>query len=137
MSWKECPGKRWHAPLDIYFCRHQIVWLLESLYTLENEGWPPHPDGKAKIDWHGLVGGNAYFTVPAEFAAEISWRLKQTGSDGEWLLREIEDNKQYEDYYYRAKDALNYMSGWRRKAVGYSSWKATRTYRKKNNRTRS
>lgn len=116
---------------DIFFCRYQVVWLISSLEYLWFE-WPASPIGMTNGDLPGVpthVRTEAYFTKPAEIAAEIGWRLNRTGKDGETLVEEIEKGHIIDDLVSVSRDALNYICGWNRKRMSYKAWLKQREYR--------
>lgn len=99
--------------------------------NLEDYSWPQHPDGRMEIDTavRKSIGEEAYFAKIACIRGDISSRLEETGNDGEWLIRDIRDRDYRPELCYRAKRALNYMSGFRKKETGYAVWLAKKRYR--------
>jgi hypothetical protein len=103
----------WFALRDIYFNHEQVIFLLINLEMAK------HP---------------AYFTRPAELAAEIDYRLSQCGLD-RYLIESfytnnisIGDIAKYismdpERVSRNINSALKYISGWERKDVTYQYFK--------------
>ena len=121
----------WFTPGEIVFSRPQMIFLIEHLDLLKEGNWPPNPNGSSYIDpaVKGRIKAHAYFEIPAQYYAEVSDRLEATGQDGEVLQDEINSGLIEIDLLSRvARSALNYMSGWRRRKIGYALWNAQRKY---------
>ncbi len=132
-NWNECQGKDWYALKDIFFCKYQVMWIIAHLELLLMGEWPISPIATSNGDLPGIitqVRTEAYFVKPEEIAAEIEWRLKRTGKDGETLVEEIEKGHAIDDLVSVSKDALNYICGFNRKRTNYSQWLASRNYYK-------
>jgi hypothetical protein len=69
--------------------------------------------------------------ITLEVWAELVQRLDKTKSDGETLRSEASAGLDFNQLSKAAKNALNYISGWRRRNVGYALWLAKRNYRTK------
>ena len=124
----------WYSPREIFFTREQMLWLLEHLPELETGNWPVNPQGSGYVDLPLKKSGRqqAYFETPCQFAAEVSWRLDKTGEDGKILYWQVQSGvTEYELLEHEAKEALNYMSGWRRRQTSYSRFNTNRRYREK------
>lgn len=112
------------------------MWIIAHLELLPMGEWPISPLASSNGDLPSIqkhVRTEAYFTKPAEIAAEIEWRLKRTGIADRQLVEEIEAMGEYLDYqklHSLARDALNYISGFNRKRTNFSQWKASRNYYK-------
>ncbi len=125
-SWKECSGiAHFYAPADICFCRNQTLWIIEN-GPFDGE-WPRESKET------GYEGSNhsRTFRAPFENAAmiggEVNWRLARTGLAGKLLVTQV--RAQLYPLEAEARDALNYVSGWKRKTSGFKSWLKQRTYR--------
>lgn len=130
----------WWPPREIAFRRRQMLWLIEHLPELREGYWPANPAGSGYIDLPivrkgGVRSHQAPFITAAEYAAEVEARLEKCGIDGlillaiecwgeseaslgkylrmpEWSIRK------------RAKNALRYISGFKRKRRTYREFRA-------------
>jgi hypothetical protein len=122
-----------YSPADIRFSREQMIWLIEWLDVLEDGKWPPDPKETGYIDTPGGSGNKSSrspFETAAQIFAEVTDRLKQTGEAGVTLVWEIQHGLEvYELLSPPAKRALNYISGWRRRRMDFSSWMRQNRYR--------
>lgn len=136
-SWHKCKGYDWFAPVDINFCRNQMIWLISHLLVLGNGVWPNNPDTTGYIEQPGYtapgVRGSGGFETPAGIAGEVGRRLKYTGKDGETLMHEIVvlQVERYEDLCKAARDAVNFIVGIKSKNMKYSDWLKQRKHRSK------
>jgi hypothetical protein len=117
----------YYKPLDIRFSRSQMMWLLVELPCLEEGSWPvnPHNTGYTEAENTGRVNTStrAPFETAIQIYAEVTYRLSSTGKDGKTLYWEIQHGCEvYESLCPAAKQAINYMSGWRRRKLIYSKW---------------
>lgn len=103
------------------------------LKMLGEGSWPPNPQGSSYIDLPFRKRMyKAYFETPVQFSAEVNSRLDKTKSDGAILYWQIQAGIiDYEDLVPEAKNALNYMSGWRRRSLPYGFFKKRSRYRNK------
>lgn len=125
----------WYAPKDIKFSREQMMWLIRHLGELLDGDWPANPWGSSYTEIPSIKGGSseARFVRPCQFAAEVEVRLKLTGLEGKLLMAELNGGWQevpYEQLGKESRDALNYISGWRRRKQTYREFKMQREYRK-------
>jgi len=123
----------WYSPKEITFHRDQVIFLIRHLELLSEGVYPPNPSelgySEAPITKKGRSKVGAYFETPVGLAAEIKIRLKQTGADGELLIEELKAD--YLLLSYKARTALNYISGWQRRwmkpqNISYAEWKEER-----------
>jgi hypothetical protein len=127
-----CPGgdADYYPFAAVRFCRPQMLWLILNMEIIADGRWPPEGKSTGYID--PIVGNTgrkaeAGFTRPVQIAAEVRWRLTRTRSDGETLYDEVSNGlEEYHQLSRAAKNALNYISGWRRRRQGYASWCADR-----------
>ncbi len=131
-NWKDCPYKvDWYHPKAIFFCSHQMIWLIASLPELKEFRWPVAD----YLDDNGVTKTLSYqanFETTSLFIAEVEIRLKTTGEAGEALVDEIQSGiTEYEGLSRPAKRALNYISGFRRRRQTYPEWKHTQKKRGK------
>ncbi len=134
--YKTCVGKPWYSYGDIYFCEHQVMWIIQNFIKLVNNktteitlDWPdtewPDTDGSSYTDMptSKVAAKNAYFTHPAEIVAEVEYRLRQLPEKLRLrLLRELEVKDLIDDLTNEALNALYYISGNKRKGI-YWQWR--------------
>jgi hypothetical protein len=119
----------YYKPSDIHFSREQMFWLISVLPYLEEGSWPinPHETGYTEAENTGRVNTSAHapFEGPAQIYAEVTYRLALTGKDGKMLYWEIQQGKveEYVGLCPSSKQALNFVSGWRRRKTDYRHWK--------------
>ena len=117
-DFRNCPGKDWYEVGEIKFCSNQVIWLITHLGMLKVGNYPPDPRGTGYIDPGILVRRGkprAYFETPCQLAAEVEWRLEQTGHDGKQLVEEILSQDTFMGFSRQARRALAYISGFNRK----------------------
>jgi hypothetical protein len=124
----------YYKPLEIRFNREQMMWLLQVLPCLEEGSWPVNPGitGYTEAENTGRVNTSAHapFETATQIYTEVTYRLDRTGKDGETLYWEIQHGcETYEGLCPSAKQALNYISGWRRRKQGYRTWVRQQDYR--------
>ncbi len=127
--------EEWFAPADINFSRENMMWLIRHKDELLEGDWPANPWGSSYTDIPSIKGGSneARFVRPCQFAAEVEVRLKQTGLEGRLLRAELNGgwhDVPYEQLSKESRDALNYISGWRRRKQSYREFKKQRRYRR-------
>lgn len=125
----------WWPPGKITFRRRQMLFLIKSLPELREGCWPANPAGSGYIDLPMIRKGRtgrhrSYFEIPAGIGAEIEVRLESCGIDG-LILEAIKgwgkSEESLANYFRmpvwsirkRAKNALRYISGWKRKRLSY------------------
>jgi hypothetical protein len=118
----------YYKPSDIHFSREQMFWLISVLPCLEEGSWPLNPciTGYTEAENTGRVNtsSRAPFETAIQIYTEVTYRLALTGKDGQTLYWEIQQGK-VEEYQFlcpAAKQAINYMSGWRRRKWPYRKW---------------
>jgi len=125
----------WYSASDIHFNRDQMLFLIEWLPVLESGDWPANPQKSGYIDAPGFRKSHSHrarFETPAQFFAEVTDRLKPAGKDGATLVWEVQHGlTDYEALAPVAKQVLNYISGWRRRRMSFSSWVKQQKYRGK------
>jgi len=123
----------WATPKSIVFSFEQMEWLLKNLEELLVGRWPPKPPGVAIAQ--GPSTHRAYFEVPCQMAAEVESRIDNAGVDGRLCVNYYtkDDSIKYlakcfrcsmQDIDERIESAMRYVSGWRRKRIGYQEWRA-------------
>ncbi len=120
---------------EVIFCSRQITWILENLEMLQEGKWPPEPVETGYVGGSGKKpAGNASFEKPASISGEVEKRIAQCAQiDGAMLYQqyvwglEISDiaksfHCSVEEVKEWVERALTYVSGWRRKQLGYKIW---------------
>ena len=136
-DWNDCNGHDYYSMSEIRYCRWQCIWLLYNLIDHQDgkyttiENWPP--EGKETGYDNTLIqhsrGAQAPFESFRRITADVLSRLERTSMDGRLLLLEIKNDRL--DFSQEARNALNYVNGWRRKRLDYNSWVKQRRYRSK------
>lgn len=121
------------ADVDAHYCRIQIIWLITMADILDFNEWPPQSTGYVSVPLN--VQTSPPQTSPTQSTldtwAEVYARLQMTGRDGMALWTEAKKIRDYKEFSQPAKDALNYISGYRRRRMPYKSWLKQRKYRGK------
>ena len=68
------------------------------------------------------VSSEGNFVRPTVVIAELMARIDRTGIQGEMLMSQVEDGRTYHTLTIGAKEALRYVSGFRRKRIGFKRW---------------
>ena len=126
-----CPGTEYYDYEDIKFCRPQVFWILQNEATLSLGLWPTAPlETAVRSD---KTATEATFAKAIRIIAEVRIRLDKTGWRGTWLRKECKDPKvEKMDYLSdEAKEALDYISGWRRPRRPFRFWLKDRHYEQK------
>lgn len=131
------------ADVDAHYCRLQIIWMIRMADFLDFGIWPDQKTGyifnkdviiKFKLDLKKLFPNEGHAKLPVavnttsphtatiETWSEVYIRLQMTGRDGLSLWTEAKKIGDYKEFSQPAKDALNYMSGYRRRRLSYSKW---------------
>jgi hypothetical protein len=128
-DWRGCLGKEWYSFAEIHWCAQQVFFLLKHADILRQGLWPI-PDERAEV---GLKSGGmsteARFTKAILVIAELDKRLIRTGWRGQLLAEQVVNREKMMYLSDDAKDALYYVSGWRRKAMPFYEWRKKRRYR--------
>ena len=133
-NWRGCPGREWFSYSDIQWCSHQVFWLLKYAEILHQGQWPV-PDERAEVGLHGKkVIPEAPFAKVIAIIAEVDYRLQRTGVKGELLAEQAVNREKMLYLSARAKDALYYISGWKRKDRSFTDWLKDRRYRQKSDK---
>lgn len=131
-DWRGCLGKDWYSFAEVRWCAQQVFWLLKYAYILRQGLWPI-PDERAEV---GLKSGGmsteARFTKAILVIAELDKRLIRTGWRGQLLAEQAVNREKMMYLNDDAKDALYYVSGWRRKETPFRTWRGMRRYRNDN-----
>ncbi len=147
-DWDGCPGRAWYSLHDNQYCRLQTLWILDNCIDYIDDryvsaSWPEQDKPASFIDNDARIQksqpSTAGFTRPIQEVAEVIARLERTGKDGRLLLIEVKnaalkrgwDGIYRESYSQDARNALNYIIGWKRKRLSYRAWLKQREYRKK------
>lgn len=129
-------------PRDIYFCPHQMKWLVQNIQMLHLQLWA---GGSADMPKRQKPSGRGYFEGPTDYAIEVERRLKHCRIDGLLLLDHYAFELPIMDlakYYnisekavkYRMEVVIWYISGWNFKerfryrkdntTLYYENWKS-------------
>lgn len=129
-DWRGCLGKDWYSFSEIRWCVQQVFWLLKYADILRQGLWPI-PDERAEV---GLKSGGmsteARFTKAILVIAELDKRLTKTGWRGQLLAEQVINREKMMYLSDDAKDALYYVSGWRRKGMPFYQWRWQRKRRR-------
>lgn len=130
-SWKECPDpdRDWFSYGEIRWCVYQVFFLLKYSEYLRIGIWPT-PESTCETPKRAL-SKEAQYVNAAIVIAELDYRLEKTGIKGELLASQCKEPDRVKIDYLsdNAKDALFYVSGWRRKELPFNSWLKQRRYR--------
>lgn len=137
-DWDDCNGKRWYSMAEIRYCRHQVIWLISQFVRCESgkfvayrQTWPLEEKDTgytgAPPTQHA-ASAHAPFERTLQIVGDITGRLEKTGKDGRLLVLEADCGAPMSQ---DARNALNYISGWKEKRQGYRQWLADRKYREK------
>jgi len=140
LRYQDCDGKEWYSYGDIFFCSHQIIWVLENAEFLGGGQWPYSPveekeieeSEEAQIAGLGRVAtinpSAAYSTAGSDkikdILYEVEWRLGQLGKLMRKLL--LLHLKTGEPMSQEVKLAFHYITGVRRKREPFHKWKFDR-----------
>ena len=139
---------------EIRYCRNQLVWIISNMivynrgkYVTSCQSWLPEPRGETgynDIRIQTSLKAEAAFEEFRRIIADVKSRLERTGTDGRILFGEVkmihfseEPGDKYgstppvTEYSIEGRSALEYMSGWREKRMGYLEWKRQRRYENK------
>lgn len=140
-SWEGCLGKSWYSMSEIVYCRQQVLFILDNIldhqdgrYVTVLDNWPAEEKDTGYDNTpiqHG-VRAEAPYARFRQITADVISRLERTGKDGRLLLLEVKTDRLWSEYSQEARDALNYVNGWRVKRLGYQAWVRQRRYRIKN-----
>ena len=137
-DWSDCPGKPWYSIADIRYCRYQVLWIIENFIVCnagksesERDTWPVEEQDTGYTEapkTSHAVSAHAPFERTLQVVGDITRRLERTGKDGRLLVLEVHNSVPLSQ---DARNALNYVNGWREKHRSYTQWLADRKYRKK------
>jgi hypothetical protein len=128
-SWKGCPGKEWFSYGEIRWCAQQVFWLLKYADELQI-GWLA-PDATSCPGARGkVINTEAAFVNARIVMGELNYRLGRTGLKGRLLTEECKNREEMDDLSNEAKEALYYVSGWRRRDLSFNGWLKQRRYRR-------
>ena len=120
--------KEWYAPHEIIFSREQCLFLILNITLLREGRYPPECTPTGYTGGNNNIGHHAPFETPALFAAEMDYRLSKCGKDGLLLEAQVMASC---PLHKDSKLALKYVSGYKRKQMGYLEWARQYRYRKK------
>ena len=134
--WQECPGVPcWFSPMIIWYCYHQVDWILTNFTLLVSGLWPPEGLDTGYYDTGGrkLRRGGAYYEVPVAVASDVELRLNRCGPDGELVRVCKVDGIDVERQAYiqskpvyileaKIKRVINYCSGFRARQLTFEEF---------------
>ncbi len=127
-TWKGCKhDQSYFNYQEIRFCAYQVEWLIAHSEMLRKGQWPPEETGDNPGSRQVQTEGT--FVKASVIMAELDARLKSTGVCGKLLISLVESGAPVNDR--DARDALYYISGWRRKATSFNRWRRQRDQRAK------
>lgn len=115
----------WWSKGEVTFRKEQVLFLLEYYELLAQNRYPPEPTFGIDIATVQMIRPS--WNSALNLKAEIDKRLETTKEAGEALLYEAQNGYELSP---PANKALEYISGWKRKKIPYSVWKAQRKYYK-------
>jgi len=122
----------WVSPARFRYIRNEIIWAIEVVLPLEPGQWPPEVRETGYEGHNKQRSNHAPYEASCLITSEVLSRLERTGGDGETLVWEVQHGlNNYNLLSPRARTAVNYVSGWRRRRLGYQAWLKQRRYRKK------
>ena len=133
-NWRGCPGKEWYSFGEIRWCAQQVFFLLKFAEILRQGIWPTPETTIAGIK--AQMTREATFTKAATIIAELDVRLQTTNWRGRLLCEECINREKLDYLSHDAKQALYYVSGWRRKAMPFLAWRKQRQHRRKTDNQR-
>jgi len=134
-DWRGCiHDGQWFSYSDVRFCALQCFWILKHAEELREGRWPL-PDERAETTNRGhKVIPEAPFAKVIAIMAEVDMRVGRLPQDKGRLLEAqciLKESIYYLDHDVR--EALYYISGWKRKR-SFSHWLKDRRYRQKNDK---
>ena len=130
-DWNNClltsSEKEWFGYNDIRFCNVQIFWLLRYEDIIRGRNWPM-PDDSAPGGVTTKALPEAGFVKVSTILAEINYRLDKTGWKGKLLREEVKNREKIMYLSDDARDALYYVSGFKRKGTPFRVWRAKKKY---------
>ena len=134
--WRTCPDvPHWFNPIVIYYCPHQVSWIITNLYMLLDGQWPPEGKDTGYYDTGGrkVRRAGAYFEVPIAVASDVMLRLDQCGKDGTltrqilaegWDIDKLAEIQGKPSYMLQAKvhRVINYCSGKRARLITFTEY---------------
>jgi len=127
-DWKGCPGKEFFNYAEVRWCPYQNYWLIEHAEVLESGQWPTEDNRDDNIT-SNRSQSEAYFVKPDLALGELKERLEQTGVYGKLLVALVHTGISIDAIEGDARDALYYISGWRRKRISFNKWRWQRKRR--------
>jgi hypothetical protein len=103
---------------EIRWCPYQCIWIISKAETLRTGEWEILDDniGARNTPHEGR------FVNAINVLAELEIRLAATGKDGEKLQEQVLEGRTFSNISPRARSALMFVKGWRRKRISYSRW---------------
>ena len=111
------PNAEYYPPNEIQFCRTHMLFLCSVMEILTAGKYPYPPSGYADTEkiFSNVPPARASWQTPIELAGEVRARLIPAKDDGDTLLAEAKYIREYRNLSQAARNALNYISGWKRR----------------------
>lgn len=128
-SWRDCPtpDRAWYSYGEIRWCKYQVFFLLKWAEYLDVGIWPA-PETTCEAP-KKTISKDAQYVNAAVIMGELHSRLEKTGLKGKLLAEQCKNRERVLYLSDEAKDALYYVSGWRRKGSPFSNWLKDRRYK--------
>ena len=131
-----CRGtSEWWPLRELWLCRIQMMFLLANLDAYPQNPYTSGYTEAARTSYR--VKANAPFEAEGVLWSEVNYRLDRTGAIGKWLLREVQLGVTLGELAYEPRQALHYMSGWKRKPLAFAKWQWEQTHRRKHDKISS
>jgi len=118
-SWKDCVGHDNYNYSEIRWCPYQCLWIIEHAEALRTGDWEITDDNIGSRN----TPHDGNFIAAITVLSELEIRLDKTGADGQKLWKQVaEEGRELRHLSPRAKQALMYIKGWRRKRMSYRRW---------------
>jgi hypothetical protein len=119
------PGCEWFPIVSLRFCRLQMIFLIQHIAILRQGEYPPCPDPSNYVRVSmGQINFHAPYEQNVQIASEVDSRLdKLPGITRKLLETEIEYYDDMSDWSSYSRQAINYVSGWRRRRTSFIDFK--------------
>lgn len=115
----------WWPIKELWLCRLQCLFLIAELLPLSEGLYPQdiYSSGYTEAARTSFrIGSAAPFESALTVRGELQYRLDRTGISGKWLVKEVQNGVSLGELPYETRQALHYVSGWRRKLSSYKTW---------------
>lgn len=119
-NYKDCdsPDRDSFNYSEIRWCPYQCIWIISKAEILRTGDWEILDDniGARNTPHEGR------FANAINVLAELEVRLEATGGDGKKLREQVLEGRTFSNISPRARAALMYIKGWRRKRISYARY---------------